>query len=286
MGSVGSEDDPVGLVEEGVRLSRAGEYVAAERVLARAEGALAGATDPASRRLLVTARWRRSTVLHAAGRAADALPVGRAGLEVGRALLAEAGLTASEPTAETAPAGATGVTASALTAEVATAAVDLAEAAFAADREDEAFGLLEEALAWTGRFPDEDRDVRRVHGTALHNRAVGLARGLTGLRRGDPEEALRAVQEAVRVRTGLRSDDDLLSLWELADTRLLQVRAALLADRPRAAVTALSAATPLLVPLGPGGADLRTQARRLAAHLESVAPAEVHRRPPGLPWPR
>lgn len=276
-------EDLEGLVEDGIRLSRAGAYREAERVLTRAVAQLAAAPvdDLAARRLLVKARWRLSMVMHAAGRPVEALVPGAAGIEVGRQLLAEATLSRRAE----------------LAAEVGTAAVDLAEASFAAGRtvsgplaaayELWAFGLLEEAIGWTGGFTEADREARKVYGTALHNRTTALVNQLvagTGPA-GGPEEVLRAATEALRARDRLRLDSDRLSVWELANTRLLHVRVAALAGQLPVAVAGLSDATALLPSLGPAAADLDRQAGALAAMLADLDPAAVARQRRLGPWP-
>jgi hypothetical protein len=271
-------------LEDGMRLSREGRMAEAELALYRAMGQYAllmeeGDTGAWSRSIVrrcARAHARYAIVLHATGRAAQAMADGRRGVQVSLRLLDSLTPGTSEHTE--------------VTAETATMMADLGEVAFAAGLPDEQFALLDDAVARCG--DNRDPGVRRALGTVLHNRATAMLNAFvadvqTGVAPSFGLGTIDAtVARGVTMREQLLDPSDGLSSWELANSLVLRSKVAAFDQKGGVAVDSLARAWALIAPLGGQATDdLRAEATRISEMLSHMQPGAVEQARAGHRWP-
>ena len=250
--------DYVARIDQGIALSREGDLATAREVLASAAAGLdllrlqdsAGGVDADVVRHLARARWRLAMVQNALGDPSQALPTGMLSVRFGRAWLGTLAGTDQHPAAA---------------AEVAVMATDAAEIAFAAGQDETGTELVSEAIDLCRGL--DDPAARQALGTARHNHANALIGGVLakaqagGLGPADAARISAQLQrayadalEAVALRRELRSTEDVVTWYELANSLLLLSIASTLQNKRDAAVALLAEALDQAKPLGPGPA--------------------------------
>ncbi|GAA3302242.1 hypothetical protein Dvina_24910 [Dactylosporangium vinaceum] len=259
-----------GRLHAGVALAAVDRTADADRVLADLADELSLhdrlATGPildAVRGLWAAALYERAMLLHGLGRAEEAWDLGW--LSVVVAVRRHEALTAASPTEREALAAA------------ATHMVDAAAIAAAAGRPEDEAMLLAEA---TGRCADAaDPPLRRILGTALHNRAATMRD------RGRPATAAALAGRARTVRRELAGPHDERAMREYANTLLLTAALAIDAADWPAAVDSLTAFGSQLHALRPPPEAMADHAAHLAAAVATGAPALVAAARAAGSWP-
>jgi hypothetical protein len=202
------------LYDEAVRLShRIGFSDEAEQAAAQAVAAyrcrLETTSDARLKRRLAKALWRQSTIRAVlCQQPADALVVGREGVDLGKEVLAAVAMTS--PEFDT------------IVREVGISLNDLSQAAGAAGLLEERERILQEALAVSALSAGPA--ARQALGTSLHNLAAHRWEQLYqhGEKGNVPEGLIESTvsfaERAVEIRRGLAPNEDAFLSWELANS--------------------------------------------------------------------
>jgi tetratricopeptide (TPR) repeat protein len=263
--------DYIAQIDRGIALGREGDLPQAQEVLTAAAAALdllwqqesAESIDGEPVRHLARARWRLAMVQSLIGNQSQALSTGLLAVQSGRGWL------------HMLPAG-TDQRAQAV-AEVATMATDAAQIAFGAGADEEGTELLKEAASLCRR--ENHPAARRALATILHNRANALITALPANAnpsqvRGQLQKAYADALEAVALRRELRSPEDSITWFELANSLLLLSIATAARNERESAAALLAEAVDQALPLdaGPAVNNFRSIAALHAKRLDVAGP--------------